>query len=84
MTRSLMDLADMCCRGRLVLCLEGGYDPPALQRSVQAVLAELAGCSVTRPGDLAAEADAGRLRFAILRSSRVHRHRWRGLGAGGA
>ncbi len=34
MTRRLVDLAETFADGRIVLVLEGGYDPPALARSV--------------------------------------------------
>lgn len=33
-TRMAIDIAGQCCDGRLVLILEGGYDPPALGRCV--------------------------------------------------
>ncbi len=39
----LKALAVECCRGRLVLSLEGGYDPAALRASIIASLAVLAG-----------------------------------------
>lgn len=41
MTRCLMNLADHCCRGQIVLVLEGGYRAEALQRSIKAVLLEM-------------------------------------------
>lgn len=40
-----LDLADRCAGGRLVLVLEGGYDPAALGRSVAAVVRALDGLS---------------------------------------
>jgi acetoin utilization deacetylase AcuC-like enzyme len=43
LTRILLNLADECCRGRLVLVLEGGYNVLGLTRSVRAVLLELLG-----------------------------------------
>ena len=42
-TRELVALATRHARGRVVSCLEGGYDPPALARSVLAHLKALAG-----------------------------------------
>lgn len=42
-TRELVVLAERHARGRVVSCLEGGYDPPALARSVMAHLEALAG-----------------------------------------
>jgi acetoin utilization deacetylase AcuC-like enzyme len=43
MTRVLLNLADECCGGRLVLVLEGGYNIPGQTKSVRAVLQELLG-----------------------------------------
>jgi acetoin utilization deacetylase AcuC-like enzyme len=43
LTRILLNLADECCNGRLVLVLEGGYNILGLTRSVRAVLLELLG-----------------------------------------
>ena len=41
MMRILMDIADSCCRGRLVAVLEGGYHITGLTESVKAVLQEM-------------------------------------------
>lgn len=41
-TRELVALAQLHCQGRVVSVLEGGYDPPALARSVLAHLRALA------------------------------------------
>jgi acetoin utilization deacetylase AcuC-like enzyme len=41
MTRLVRELADHACRGRIVSCLEGGYNLPALARSVEAHLIAL-------------------------------------------
>jgi acetoin utilization deacetylase AcuC-like enzyme len=43
LTRVLLDLAEQCCDGRLVLVLEGGYHIQGLTRSVRAVLLEMLG-----------------------------------------
>ncbi len=43
LTRILLDLAEECCNGRVVLVLEGGYNIQGLTRSVRAVLLELLG-----------------------------------------
>ena len=42
-------LADGLCAGRLVLCLEGGYDLPALAASVRATFDVLLGNEVADP-----------------------------------
>lgn len=41
MTRLVRQLADAACQGRIVSCLEGGYNLPALARSVEAHLLAL-------------------------------------------
>jgi acetoin utilization deacetylase AcuC-like enzyme len=43
MTRFIIDVAETHCQGRLVSCLEGGYDLQALAESVQTHLEELLG-----------------------------------------
>jgi acetoin utilization deacetylase AcuC-like enzyme len=43
LTRVLLNLAEACCGGRLVLILEGGYHILGLTKSVRAVLLELLG-----------------------------------------
>jgi acetoin utilization deacetylase AcuC-like enzyme len=43
LTRILMEISDDFCPGKIVLSLEGGYDPPALGRSVVACLEALTG-----------------------------------------
>ncbi len=54
MASRALALADETCGGRLVAVLEGGYDPPALARSVCAVVRVL-----DREGDAAGASDAG-------------------------
>ena len=41
MMRVLLNIADVCCQGRLVAVLEGGYHVSGLTRSVKAVLEEM-------------------------------------------
>jgi acetoin utilization deacetylase AcuC-like enzyme len=43
LTRILLNLADACCGGRLVMVLEGGYHIQGLTKSVRSVLHELLG-----------------------------------------
>ena len=79
LTRSLMDIAGDCCNGRLVLCLEGGYDLKSLAESVRAVLYELTGRTITSVADIAAGAHHRKLDFALTRSFHVHEKYWRCL-----
>ncbi|NLA75776.1 MAG: histone deacetylase [Deltaproteobacteria bacterium] len=51
-TRMLMDIADNCCNGRLVITLEGGYDIRGQRNSVKSVLEELSDIEKTDTGAL--------------------------------
>lgn len=46
LTRILMDIAEACCKKRLLLVLEGGYNVLGQKESVRAVLNELSGTSI--------------------------------------
>ena len=48
MTRDLMERAAVTCGGRLVACLEGGYDPPRTARGALQVVRALAGLAPLR------------------------------------
>jgi acetoin utilization deacetylase AcuC-like enzyme len=43
MARVLLEIAEQCCNGRLLFCLEGGYDLAGLRDGVLAVLLECVG-----------------------------------------
>ncbi len=79
MTRSLMNIADRCCGGKLVLGLEGGYHLETLVASVKAVLNELAGFSSCTISDLVAQADPKKMSYAVSRCVNVHRQYWKCL-----
>jgi acetoin utilization deacetylase AcuC-like enzyme len=76
LTRSLMDIADTCCGGRLVLALEGGYHIETIADSVKCVLNELSDITRADPAGMAADADRKKLAYVLKRSGHVHRHRW--------
>ncbi len=79
LTRSLMELAETCCHGRLVMTLEGGYHLKALKKSVRAVLREMSHQTHTSPTGLMACADLKKAAPAILRSIKVHGMYWNDL-----
>lgn len=81
MTRILLDLADACCEGRLVMTLEGGYDPEGLKDSVREVLKEMTGLRVTEPEKILPDADDEKIGDVLWRVNRVHRDRWKSLPA---
>lgn len=76
MTRVLMEIADICCRGRLVMTLEGGYHLEALRDSVRSVLEEMTGRRSTDLEGMTAMADRGKIAYVIWRVSHVHRRYW--------
>ena len=57
MARRARDVAELYAEGRLIAFLEGGYDPPALARSVAATLAVLDNAdTATAPANFGADA----------------------------
>ena len=81
LTRSLMQMADACCGGRLVLVLEGGYHLETLGASVKAVLDELSGHTVSDVAGLVRRANPKQVDYAVSRFAHVHRRHWQGLGS---
>jgi len=81
LTRSLLNTADLCGGGKVVMTLEGGYDLQALKDSVKAVLRELAGMQVTDVAEIAAVGDARMLAYLLWRVRRIHGRYWKGLNA---
>jgi acetoin utilization deacetylase AcuC-like enzyme len=57
LTRSIMQMANECCAGKVVITLEGGYNLQGLRDSAKAVLRELAGFSETDTRALLNRAD---------------------------
>ena len=76
MTRKLMDVADACCRGKLVMTLEGGYHLAALRDSVRGVLEEMTGRRVTDSAALTAAYDRKKVAYVLWRVYRVHGRYW--------
>jgi len=79
LTRTLMDLADECCGGKLVITLEGGYHIDGQRDSVKAVLQELADINKTSIPDMQARANETIVDFAIKPVLEIHRDFWKGL-----
>ncbi len=59
MARTLLDLADKFCQGRIAFLLEGGYDLDALRNSAAVVLAELQQQHNKRSGEPLRLAESG-------------------------
>ena len=79
LTRCLMEVANSCCRGRIVLVLEGGYDVPTIGDNVKAVLNELTSKTKCQVTELANDANAKKVHYALRRSVNVHRRYWKCL-----
>ena len=79
LTRFLMDLADKCCHGKLVITLEGGYHINGQRDSVKAVLEELADIRNSSITDLLAKANEKIVEFALKPVLEIHRDFWKGL-----
>jgi len=79
LTGILMDLADSCCDGKLVITLEGGYHIEGQRDSVKAVLEELADIRKTDIPALIARADERIVDFAIKPVLDIHREYWKSL-----
>lgn len=79
MTRSILDLADVCCNGRIVMTLEGGYDLKGLRDSVREVLKEMAGIQHTDKLKIMETADRRKLAVTIWRVCRAHQPYWKSL-----
>ena len=79
LTRCLMEIADACCNGRIVMVLEGGYDIRTIGDSVKAVLDELSGKTKCRVSELTGSASTKKVHYALKRSINVHRRYWKCL-----
>jgi acetoin utilization deacetylase AcuC-like enzyme len=79
LTRSVMDTAQACCGGRLVLTLEGGYSVEGLAVSVKSVLMEMAGISTTSTGTLVSNADRDFMDVILRSVKEFHQDRWKNL-----
>jgi acetoin utilization deacetylase AcuC-like enzyme len=81
LTRSIMEIAESCCEGKLIMTLEGGYNLEALRDSVKAVLLELAGITRTDTATLLATLDGRKIRRVLRKAWRVHQRHWPCLAA---
>lgn len=76
MTRVLLDIADACCDGKLVMVLEGGYDLASLRDSVRQVLRELTGQQRTDLAPILASADLEKTAYPVWRVGRFQQRYW--------
>ena len=76
MTRVVMNIADRCCGGKLVLTLEGGYHLEALKDSICAVLLEMTGQTTADIKKMAEQADRRKTGYVLKRFLPVQRRFW--------
>jgi acetoin utilization deacetylase AcuC-like enzyme len=76
LTRSLCDLADTHCHGRLVAVTEGGYDLAALKACLESSLSVLDGAPVVKREEAALPATS-RSRIAIAQVRSAHGKYWK-------
>ena len=79
LTRLILDMAGQICSGRVVFCLEGGYDPDAVADGASAMIDELTGRTTTDVNGVAETADADRVGTVIHRCTHIHGRFWNGL-----
>jgi acetoin utilization deacetylase AcuC-like enzyme len=79
LTRLILEIAQQTCGGRVVFCLEGGYDAGALSDGVLAIIDELTARTKTDVDAMAAGADAGRLNPVLKRCIHTHKRFWKEL-----
>jgi len=79
LTRSVLDIAERCCSGKVVMTLEGGYDLEGLRDSVRAVLRELAGLQRTDTAAIMAAADPAKLKYVLWQIRRILGGYWKNL-----
>ena len=77
LTQFLMRLAEQCCRGRLVLGLEGGYNLSVLGNCVRAVILELSGSTITHLPEPSSKKHRKQIARAVSRCFHVHRRFWK-------
>ena len=76
LTRCVIDIAESCCNGKVVITLEGGYNLKGLSDSVKAVLRELAGLSGTDNDDILSGGDQANLENRVKEVFQIHGRFW--------
>ncbi|MFO8085453.1 MAG: histone deacetylase [Desulfobacterales bacterium] len=79
LTRSVMTMANSCCGGKVVFCLEGGYNLEILRTSVKASLKELTGQTLSNPEEVADGAALKKVQYVLKRCCHVHQRFWKSL-----
>lgn len=76
LTRSIINMANACCGGKVIFSLEGGYNLEVLRTSVKAVLKELSEKTLSDPETAANTATQKMVQYVMKRCRHVHQHFW--------
>ncbi|MDY6791570.1 MAG: universal stress protein [Thermodesulfobacteriota bacterium] len=79
LTRSIMTTADICCDGKLVFSLEGGYHLKTIGKCVKEVLNELAGHTLCPIPELKGRDSRKKFDYVFKRCKHVHEQFWKNL-----
>jgi acetoin utilization deacetylase AcuC-like enzyme len=79
LTRSLMNMADLCCDGRVVITLEGGYNLQGMRDSAKSLLMELADLSRTNIPKIMGRASEAKVDAMVEEVQKIHRKYWKSL-----
>ena len=79
MTRLIMEIAETCCDGKVVITLEGGYHVQGQSISVKEVLKELSGLSKTDVSRLLDKRDDRILDSVVKQTTEAHHRYWKNL-----
>ena len=79
MTRSIMQMGEECCTGKIVLTLEGGYDIQGQCDSVKAVLNEMSGKTHADVANIAAQADPRAMEAATKKVIEIQKRYWKSV-----
>lgn len=79
LTRSIMETANLCCDGKLVFSLEGGYNLKTIGKCVKVILNELSGYTICNIPELTARANRKKFDHAFKRCRHVHKQFWKSL-----
>lgn len=79
LTQSIMVMANICCDGKVVITLEGGYDIYGQRDSVKAVLKELSGFTETDIAELSIKANNKMVDYVLETVKSVQGKYWNKL-----
>ena len=79
LTRSIMETANICCGGKAVFSLEGGYNLKTIGKCVKGVLNELEGHTICSIPKLTTRASRKKFDHAFKRCRHVHKQFWKNL-----